>query len=179
MKKVSLVLLNVMVLVVAMLSATAQPKKKGVTWSNAETITGLMQQQPKPIVVDVYTNWCQYCKVMDATTWKNDSVTAYMQEHYYALKLNAEDKNELAWMGNSYAYVSRYKVNELAVALLRGNMVYPSTVIIPPSGEWQVLPGVLKPTELEMVLKYYGTDAWQTMDFLEWQRSFSSTWKNK
>lgn len=178
MKKVSLLLLIVSALAMALLPALAQPQQKGVVWSNAETISGLMQQQPKPIVVDVYTTWCHYCKVMDATTWKNDSVAAYMEQNYYAVKLNAEDKKPVAWMGNTYEFLGRYKVNKLAVALLRGNMVYPSTVIIPTSGEWQVLPGVLKPSELEMVLKYYGSDAWQTMDFLQWQRKFSSTWKN-
>ncbi|MCU0396311.1 MAG: hypothetical protein MUF29_10405, partial [Chitinophagaceae bacterium] len=105
------------------------------------------------------------------------SVAAYVQQHFYPMKLNAEDKNTQQWQGRQYEYMARYKVNRLAVELLRGNMVYPSTVIIPEKGDWEVIPGALKPAEMEMLLKYYGSRANEQMDFLAWQKQFKGQWR--
>ena len=149
----------------------------GVQWLSPAETDQLLNRETRPVIVDVYTDWCHYCKVMEATTWKNDSVAAYVQQHFYPMKLNAEDKNIQQWQGKQYEYMARYKVNRLAVELLRGNMVYPSTVIIPEKGDWEVIPGALKPAEMEMLLKYYGSRANEQMDFLAWQKQFKGQWR--
>lgn len=151
--------------------------KAGVQWMTPGETEAMMNRETRPVIIDVYTDWCHYCKVMDATTWRNDSVAAYIQQHFYPMKLNAEEKGNLTWQGKEYAYMSKYKVHKLAVELLRGNMVYPSTVIIPEKGEWEVLPGAFKPAEIEIVLKYYGSGANENMDFVQWQKQFKGTWR--
>jgi thioredoxin-related protein len=148
-----------------------------VEWMDPMVVAGLQEQNPRPIVVDVYTSWCYYCKLMDNTTWRNDSVVSYLKNNFYTIKLDAEDKNPQTWNGKSYAYQPKYKVNMLAVELLRGNMVYPSTVVIPARGEWQVIPGALKPAEIELVLKYYGSGSNEHMDFDEFRKTFRGEWK--
>ena len=40
--------------------------------------------------MDVYTNWCGPCKMLDKYTFQNEDVVAYVNEHYYAVKFNAE-----------------------------------------------------------------------------------------
>ena len=42
------------------------------------------------ILVDVYTDWCGWCKKMDKTTFHNDEVAKFVNENMVALKLNAE-----------------------------------------------------------------------------------------
>jgi thioredoxin-related protein len=175
--KVSKWWLWVLLLIPAMPQLHAKPKRKGVQWMAPAAVESMMKQQPRLIVVDVYTSWCQYCKAMDATTWKNDSVVNYLAKNSYAVKLNAEEKNSQEWFGKMYEYLPRFKVHQLAVDLLRGNIVYPSTVIIPLEGEWQVLPGMLQPSDLEMVLKYYGSNQHNKIDFGSWQQQFVSTWQ--
>ena len=45
--------------------------------------------EPKKIFVDVYTDWCGWCKRMDATTFVDPTIVSLMDEHFYAVKLNA------------------------------------------------------------------------------------------
>ncbi|HMP93606.1 MAG TPA: thioredoxin family protein [Phnomibacter sp.] len=179
MHKVSAIFGIVLLMVLAAAPHTGKSEKgrKPVGWQKPADAALLLEKESRPILVDVYTTWCQYCKVMDNTTWRHDSVVQYLAQNFYTIKLNAEDKQPQSWMGKNYEYNPRYKVNMLAVELLRGNMVYPSTVIIPPSGEWQVLPGALKPAEIELALKYYGSQAYKSLDFETFRQSFSSQWR--
>ncbi len=151
-------------------------EKKQVQWQETSIVETLMRKDARPIIIDVYTSWCYYCKVMDATTWKNDSVTAYIAEHFYPIKLNAENEAPILWEGNEYIFQPKYKVHQLAVKLLRGNMVYPSTVIIPEKGEWQVIPGAISAEKIELALKYYGSRANEKVDFETYQQQFKGNW---
>jgi thioredoxin-related protein len=151
--------------------------KSKLPWKSPHEASQLLQAAGRPIIVDVYTSWCYYCKVMDATTWSNDSVVQYINEKFYPIKFNAEDRNPINWFGKQYDYKTAYKVHLLAVELLRGNMVYPSTVIIPEKGDWEVIPGAMTPKEMEMLLKYFGEKANESMSFGEYQQQFKGKWK--
>jgi thioredoxin-related protein len=148
-----------------------------VTWISLEQLQQLSAESKKPILIDVYTDWCYYCKVMDKTTWQNDSVAAYLADKYYTVKLNAENKEPCTWEGKTYNYEPRYKVNLLSVKLLGGNMVFPSTVIIPVKGEPEVLKGAYRANELEMIIKYYGERANETTTPEAFMKKFSGKWK--
>lgn len=152
-------------------------EKKQVQWQETSIVENLMRKDSRPIIIDVFTSWCYYCKVMDATTWKNDSVASYIAEHFYPIKLDAEGKAPIQWEGSEYVFQAKYKVHQLAVKLLRGNMVYPSTVIIPEKGEWQVIPGAISAEDIELVLKYYGSKANERVDFETYQKQFKGQWK--
>lgn len=158
------------------LPAWQKHTKTPIDWLSTEQLSVKMQEQPRPIVVDIYTHWCQYCKVMDAKIWKHDSVSNYVKERFYAVKIDAENRQPYHWMGKKYDYQPRYKANMLAVSLLRGSMSYPSTVIIPTKGDPVILQGALKPYEIEIMLKYYGEKANEWQDFRSWQKKFSSRW---
>jgi thioredoxin-related protein len=176
--------IRILVLMIIMLSADlavsiAGSDKDGssVKWITPEELQALASETKKPIIVDVYTSWCYYCKVMDKTTWRNDSVAAYLGSNYYAVKINAENREPYSWEGKNYEYEAKYKVNMLAVKLLGGNMVYPSTVIIPVKGEPEVLKGAFSAKELEMILKYYGDRTNETKSPEEFMKTFSGKWK--
>jgi thioredoxin-related protein len=151
--------------------------KASVNWISIEQLQQMAATTKKPVLIDVYTDWCYYCKVMDKTTWQNDSVTSYLAEKYYTLKLNAESKEPYNWQGQTYQYEPRYKVNMLAVKLLGGNMVYPSTIIIPVSGEPEILKGAFRAKELEMIIKYYGERLNEKITPEEFMKNFKGNWK--
>ncbi len=150
--------------------------KKGVAWLSPQAAQARLQVAQKPLLIDVYTTWCQYCRLMDATIWRHDSVAAYVAEYFIAIKFDAESKVPVSWQGTEYLYQPRFKVHQLAVNWLQGNMVYPSTVLVPPEGAAQVIPGALKVAEVETLLKYYGSGAYLQTRFEDFKQAFFPSW---
>ncbi len=106
---------------------------EGIEWLDFETAIERNKKNPKFIFVDVYTEWCGWCKKMDASTFLNPEVMAYMNEHFYAVKMDAESKEPIAYNGNLYEYKqynARAGYNTLSVSLLSNQMSFPSFVIL-------------------------------------------------
>src|SRR5690606_4382796 len=71
-------------------------ENKKINWVSIEEAERLTKEAPRKIFVDVYTDWCGWCKRMDATTFTDEAVVDYVNEHYYAVKLNAESKENIS-----------------------------------------------------------------------------------
>ncbi len=61
-------------------SAMAQDK---IQWMSFEETVERCTQKPKMVFIDVYTDWCGWCKRMDASTFANPVIAQYMNEHFY------------------------------------------------------------------------------------------------
>lgn len=109
-------------------SGTAQ--SGGIRWMSFEEAVKASDANPKKIFIDVYTDWCGWCKRMDAGTFSDSTVIAYMNANYYAVKLNAETRDTIRFRENSFVYKPEFKANEIALSLLNGKMGYPSFVIL-------------------------------------------------
>ncbi|MEZ4911099.1 MAG: DUF255 domain-containing protein [Saprospiraceae bacterium] len=105
----------------------------------------------KPMMIDVYTDWCKWCKVMDKETFTNKEVIDYINTHFYAVKFDAEQKENAVFNGQSFAYQTsgRSGANMLAVNLLRGDLSFPSIVYLDKHFNIiQVSPGYKTPEQL-------------------------------
>jgi thioredoxin-related protein len=103
-----------------------------IEWLDFETAIDRNQLEKKFIFIDMYTDWCGYCKKMDATTFRDPSVINFIDQNFYAVKMNPEAKIAIAYKEVLYeqkAYGSKF-YNELAVNLLSGKMAFPSFVIL-------------------------------------------------
>jgi thioredoxin-related protein len=109
----------------------------GINWMPFEEAVRRCDKEPKKLFIDVYTNWCGWCKRMDAGTFRDSAVVAYMNANYYAVKLDAETRDTLRFRENVFVYKPEYKTNELALSLLNGKLGYPSFVIM--SEEYTIL----------------------------------------
>ena len=92
----------------------------------------LADPQPKKLFIDVYTDWCGWCKVMDRKTFANPEVARYMNAHYYMVKFNAEQREDVEILGNTFKYVERGRggYHELAALLLNSQLSYPTVVFM-------------------------------------------------
>lgn len=152
-------------------------KKEKVNWLNLAELATAYNKQPKPIIVDVYTNWCGWCKVMDKETYGKDKVATYINQNYYAVKFNAESRDSAVLGTKKFGYNAAYKANEFAIYLLNGRMGYPTTVLL--SGiqaQPAPLSGYLKPAQLEAPLKFFGDGAYKTQNFPEFMKKFVANW---
>lgn len=103
---------------------TAQAQEQ-IQWMKFEEAIAANEQNPKMILVDVYTDWCGWCKKMDKETFTDPRVIAHFQKNFYAVKLNAEDTNrKFPFMGKTFTEA------EMA-ASMRVNS-YPNFVVIEP-----------------------------------------------
>ncbi len=149
-------------------------KIKWMTLTEAETA---LQKEKKPILIDLYTDWCGWCKVMDKKTYTNKHVIDYLQANFYPVKLNAETRETLKWANKAYNFNSSYKTNDFAMYLTYGQLSFPTTVIIPTDNSGpQPVPGYLEPKELEMILKYFGEGKYGKVPFNEYQKGFKASW---
>ena len=61
-----------------------QVNGQSIEWITFEQAVKAQEENPKKILMDVYTDWCGPCKLMDKKTFQNPYVAAYVREHYYA-----------------------------------------------------------------------------------------------
>ncbi len=152
-------------------------KKEKIKWLTLAELQTAYAKNPKPIIIDVYTNWCGWCKVMDKNTYSNEKVAAYINEHFYAVKFNAESTDSAVLGTKKYGYNPAYNANGLAVYLLSGRMGYPTTVLLSTlDAQPAPLSGYLKPSELEPPVKYFGDGAYKKQDFPAYMKEFAGTW---
>lgn len=123
-------------------------ESKKINWVSIEEAEKLTLEVPKKIFVDVYTDWCGWCKRMNATTYTDEAVIDYVNEHFYAVKLNAESKENISLKG----------MNTNGIELARSFRVsaYPTIVFIDETFERVTpLPGYRKAAELRDILKQF------------------------
>lgn len=146
-------------------------------WMTLEEAASSMQKEKRPILIDLYTDWCGWCKVMDRKTYANKKVTAYLQEKFYSVKLNAEGAQSITWNGKTYRFNPGYKTHDFALYLTGGQLSYPTTVIIPVEDtQPQAIPGYLEPKDFEPILKYFGEGNFGKVPFNQFHQKFKSTW---
>ena len=63
-----------------------------MSWEEAQAKN---KSEPKKIIVDVYTQWCGWCKKMDKTTWEEPGISTYVNKNFYAVKFDAETKSDI------------------------------------------------------------------------------------
>lgn len=162
--------------IVMVFSGASNNRRNSSLWQSWPEIQRLMLQEPRPIIIDIYTNWCHYCKAMDATTYRNDSVRSYLKKNFYRYKLNAEVKKPIEWIGKTFGYNSRMNVHEMAVYLTGGAIVYPTTVIVTPDGQPFNQAGMLRKNELELLVKYFAENNRQQISLQDYALTFKPMW---
>tara|TARA_B110000259_G_scaffold130162_1_gene146861 strand:+ start:7691 stop:8182 length:492 start_codon:yes stop_codon:yes gene_type:complete len=100
-----------------------------------EEVEKLQQQKPKPILIFLYTDWCKICFGMKKTTFKNREVIQLLNEKFYFIKLNAEEKKAITFLGKIFTYKptgTTSGMHELATELgtIKKTIIYPTTILL-------------------------------------------------
>ena len=88
----------VLVVVVGTCTAIAQE----INWVSLDEALKLQKKEPRKIMMDVYTNWCGPCKMLDRNTFGNKDVIDYVNKNYYAVKFNAEGNSTINFKDNTF-----------------------------------------------------------------------------
>jgi thioredoxin-related protein len=103
-----------------------------ITWIDIDQAALLENNEEKLYFVDVYTEWCGWCKVMDKETFTDPKVIELMSEKFHMVKFDAEQTNLVNWEGQEYIYKAggRKGIHGLAPMLLKNRLSYPSFAIL-------------------------------------------------
>lgn len=103
-----------------------------IEWKSWEEAANANAEDPRKILVDVYTDWCGWCKVMDKKTFTDQAIVEYINDNFHAVKLNAEQKETITWNGYDFKWMAggRNGVHTLAYSLLDKQMSYPQFVLL-------------------------------------------------
>ena len=148
-----------------------------VKWYSMEEAEKLNKQQPRKIMIDVYTDWCGWCTKMDKETFNHPVIANYLNENYYPVKLDAESKEEIVFNGTTYKHVAQGArgYHELAAGILNGQMSYPSIAYM---NEKMELLGVIKGyksvQDQESLLNYIAEEKYTSESLEDYQKSFTS-----
>lgn len=80
----------------------AKKAAEGINWVTIEEAQELTKQEPRKIIMDVYTDWCGWCKKMDKTTFSDKEVVEYVNQNFYAVKFNAEADKKFTFKGQEF-----------------------------------------------------------------------------
>ncbi|TVZ56157.1 thioredoxin-related protein [Lutibacter sp. Hel_I_33_5] len=116
------------------LTLNAQNKNIELKVHTFSEVEKLHQQNPKTLVVFIYTDWCKFCHGMKKTTFKNEKVIQLLNDNFYFVTLNAEQKESITFLGKTFVFKSNGSsgIHELAkeLALKNGRISYPTTTIL-------------------------------------------------
>ena len=155
-----------------------------INWVDWNTAVAANSETPKLIFVDLYTDWCGWCKRMDATTFKNPVIAEYMNEHFYAVKMDAEMKDTILFRDHTFTNPvnpnARRNTHQLASSLLDGKLSYPSFVILDQNfNRLQILPGYRQAKEFEPILNFFGQKAYLDTPYDKFVANFESLLEKK
>jgi len=146
-----------------------------IKWYTLDDALKLTTITPKKIYLDVYTDWCGWCKRMDASTFKDPCVVELMNKYYYPVRFNAETKDTLHYKDTTFTFDKNYRANDLAYYFLGGKMSFPTSVYLTETGDLiQPIPGYQEADMMQMILSYIGKDMQKTITWEEYKKTYKS-----
>jgi thioredoxin-related protein len=113
---------------------------------------------------------------MDKETFTNPVIIDILNSKFYPVKFDAEGKENVTFLGQTFLNDGKYgKAHQLAVALLQGQLSYPTVVFLTQdSGKIGVspVPGFKQAGEMEVLLSFFSDKAYQSQNWEVYQKSF-------
>ena len=146
--------------------------QEDVKWYSIKDALELTAKEPRILIIDVYTDWCGWCKRMDAATFSNKEIAATLYKDFYPVKLNAEGKDSIVIGDKSYKFVDNGSrgYHELAAIVTKGRLSYPTISVVDERGRvLNAYPGYKDADQFKLFLAYFNEDAYMDKTWEEYR----------
>ena len=146
-----------------------------VNWLTFEEALAAQDVEKRKMVVDIFTDWCEWCIKMDRSTFKNKHIAKYLNENFYPVKFNAEHREDIVYKGKTYKFVRNGQrgYHELAVELTRARLSYPTVVFMDEDLEIiQALRGFQSALRFEQIMNYFALDYHKSMPWSKYTENY-------
>ena len=155
-----------------------------INWITMDEAVERQIKNPKKIIIDMYTNWCGPCRMLDRNTFSNKKLAEYVNSNFYAVKFNAEGNEIVNFKGQKFSNPnydpakSRRRNSQHQLAQHFGVRSYPTILFLDEEGQFLApIPGYMPPSKLELFLKLFGEDLYKTLDSQEAFNSYKRSFK--
>lgn len=148
-----------------------------VNWMSLEQALEKSKTEKRKIFVDLYTDWCGWCKHMDSTTFVSVPVAKYLNEHYYPVKFNAEQEKDIVFHDQTYKFKKSGSrgYHELAALWLNNKFSFPTVVFLDENQQLiQPVPGYQDAVKMEAIINYFGSDSHKKTPWESYEKKFSN-----
>ncbi|MDC8003026.1 thioredoxin fold domain-containing protein [Aureisphaera galaxeae] len=172
---------RIVLLLCLLVVSTASAQKK-INWMSMDEALAAQAKKPKKIFIDMYTNWCGPCKMLDRDTFSNQDVVNYINQNFYAVKFNAEGNETVSYQSRAYTNPgynpakAMRRNSQHQFARYMGVRAYPTVLFLDEQGNLiNRVQSYKKPQQMELYLKLFGTDLWKEIST---QEQFDEYFKN-
>lgn len=172
------------IILIALLLIGTAINAQEINWLSFEEAVEAQKTNPKKIIMDAYTSWCGWCKKMDKETFKNKDVVNYINEHFYAVKFDAEGNDKITFKGNEFTNPnydpnkSKGRNSSHQLSQYFSIRSFPTIVYLDEEANLiSPIPGYKTPQQLELFLKAFKTDVYKTLTDKETWESYYTNFK--
>lgn len=167
--------------VLLMFGIVASGQEANINWLTVEQLEEKIAEEPRKVMVDIFTDWCTWCVKMDQSTFRNEHIVDYINRNFYAVKFDAEQKEDLVFQGENYSYVRHglRGYHELAVALTKGRLSFPTVVFLDEDlNNIQAIRGFQTALRFEQIMTYFANDYHKSMPWRKYSESYMPVMNN-
>jgi len=151
-----------------------------INWLSFEQAEKAHQKLPKKILVSLEAKMYVGNHVMSSTTYTNPLIANYINNNYYAVKLNAASQDTIRFMGQVFVNKGKgdYALHSLAAQLVGQNIMFPTVCFFDEQKRFiNRIQAYIPPESFEPFLKYVAENHYLTTKWDVFMRSFKSSFK--